>query len=482
MKSKAVFFWVFIFVALFAFLQLFFRYHFFYIEQSQLFRFSCNYIADGLATPGGGVSVFSQFLVQFFILPYAGSGIVAALLALAGGLCFAIMKKIAPDSKASFLSLFPVLALLFIHVDFNYLVSGTVAFDCMLLFLLGCIHINRYKWRLTATLLSACFLFGFAGAVAFLFAVSITVYELLNKTPKGYWSALSCLMGILLGICSVHFSWIGEYRLVFLPDVYYHPNLLPENVIYLSWIGLVLIILVSFKIKNRKLTGRKRIVGEMIIQVLMLIIFGWWGVSEFRDKNAAQLKQLDYYARTEQWDLTIKECKGSLSNFLFMCRLNVALAEKGELANQMFQFDQRGARGVIVPWNRSESISCLLSDIFFTCGNMARAQEMAFEACESALGGGNPRMLKRLVQTNLIYGAYPVAEKYIRILEQTFGYRDWARTQKKFLFNDERVEKDPLLGRKRRGLPVENNLSQLDGLHVDLKRFAEANPADKTSI
>lgn len=49
------------------------------------------------------------------------------------------------------------------------------------------------------------------------------------------------------------------------------------------------------------------------------------------------------------------------------------------------------------------------------------------------MGYGNPRMLKRLVQTNLIYGAYPVAEKYIRILENTFYYKDWAKSQRKFL-------------------------------------------------
>ena len=70
-----------------------------------------------------------------------------------------------------------------------------------------------------------------------------------------------------------------------------------------------------------------------------------------------------------------------------------------------------GVEGLIVPWNKQEHVSCLLSDVYFTMGAIASSQEMAFEAFVSAMGDGNPRMLKRLVQTNLIFGDYPVAEK-----------------------------------------------------------------------
>ena len=54
-----------------------------------------------------------------------------------------------------------------------------------------------------------------------------------------------------------------------------------------------------------------------------------------------------------------------------------------------------------------------------------------------------------MVQTNLIYGEYAVAEKYIRLLEKSWTYREWAKQQRKFLYNDAEVENDPLLGSKR---------------------------------
>ena len=95
---------------------------------------------------------------------------------------------------------------------------------------------------------------------------------------------------------------------------------------------------------------------------------------------------------------------------------------------------------------------------------------------------GNPRMLKRLVQTNLIYGTYPVAEKYISILEKTYAYRDWAQSQRKYLYNDEVVESDPILGTRRRMLPDRNSLAMIKGLAGDLELFLEKGPANSAAL
>jgi hypothetical protein len=124
----------------------------------------------------------------------------------------------------------------------------------------------------------------------------------------------------------------------------------------------------------------------------------------------------------------------------------------------------------------------LLSEVYFAMNEIAPAQKMAFEANVSATGEGNPRMLKRLVQTNLIYGAYPVAEKYLDLLEQTFAYRSWAQAHRRFLADDEAVSADPLLGGKRRALTSSRALALTEGLEVELQRIAEANPSDTSPI
>lgn len=131
---------------------------------------------------------------------------------------------------------------------------------------------------------------------------------------------------------------------------------------------------------------------------------------------------------------------------------------------------------------RPFTVSTLLSDAYFTLGEIALSQEMAFEGYVTVIGAGNPRNLQRLVQTNLIYGTYPIAEKYISILEKTYAYHDWAKRHRGFLYNDKAIEADPVLGPKRKALPKESNLSGINGLEHDLLIRAEQDPENQLPI
>ena len=484
MKYKLVAFWLIVFGALFAFLQMCFEYHFYYIEQSQLFLFSEAYIRNKLLLPGGFSMLVAEFLVQFFIRPYVGALVTAALLTGVGVCTAGIVKRIAPVSGLFILYVLPMLALLFMHFDFNYRVQGTVCYLMMMALFCGYMRIRNDLFRLVAGCVLVPVLFWLAGSIAVLFAGMVCLFEGLRKTPKWYISLIGVAEVLLLGVGAVYFSLMGEYRWVFGPDLYYHYTLHPKEIIYYSWICLPLVFLVAFFIRNKNsLSGKKWRAGiSCIAQLAMIAAVLWWGMPKYSDAKTLKLKKLDYFARTEQWDKTIEECKGKLTNFLYMCHLNMALANKGELSDKMFNFDQRGPQGLLVQWNKSENISCMLSDIYFTMGATASSQEMAFEGYVSAMEDGNPRMLKRLVQTNLIYGTYPVAEKYISILEKTYAYRDWAQSQRKYLYNDEVVESDPILGTRRRMLPDRNSLAMIKGLAGDLALFLEKGPANSAAL
>lgn len=461
MKYKLVAFWLIVFGALFAFLQMCFEYHFYYIEQSQLFLFSEAYIRNKLLLPGGFSMLVAEFLVQFFIRPYVGALVTAVLLTGVGVCTAGIVKRIAPVSGLFILYVLPMLALL-----------------C------GYMRIRNDLFRLVAGCVLVPVLFWLAGSITVLFAGMVCLFEGLRKTPKWYISLIGVAEVLLLGVGTVYFSLMGEYRWVFGPDLYYHYTLHPKEIIYYSWICLPLVFLIAFFVRNKNsLSGKKLFAGiSCIAQLAMIAAVLWWGMPKYSDAKTLKLKKLDYFARTEQWDKTIEECKGKLTNFLYMCHLNMALANKGELSDKMFNFDQRGPQGLLVQWNKSENISCMLSDIYFTMGATASSQEMAFEGYVSAMEDGNPRMLKRLVQTNLIYGTYPVAEKYISILEKTYAYRDWAQSQRKYLYNDEVVESDPILGTRRRMLPDRNSLAMIKGLAGDLALFLEKGPANSAAL
>ena len=484
MKYKLVAFWLVVFGALFAFLQTRFEYHFYYIEQSQLFLFTEAYIRNKLLLPGGFSMLVAEFLVQFFIRPYVGALVTAVLLTGVGVCTAGIVKRIAPVSGLFILYVLPMLALLFMHFDFNYRVQGTVCYLMMMALLCGYMRIRNDLFRLVAGCVLVPVLFWLAGSITVLFAGMVCLFEGLRKTPKWYISLIGVAEVLLLGVGTVYFSLMGEYRWVFGPDLYYHYTLHPKEIIYYSWICLPLVFLIAFFVRNKNsLSGKKLFAGiSCIAQLAMIAAVLWWGMPKYSDAKTLKLKKLDYFARTEQWDKTIEECKGKLTNFLYMCHLNMALANKGELSDKMFNFDQRGPQGLLVQWNKSENISCMLSDIYFTMGATASSQEMAFEGYVSAMEDGNPRMLKRLVQTNLIYGTYPVAEKYISILEKTYAYRDWAQSQRKYLYNDEVVESDPILGTRRRMLPDRNSLAMIKGLAGDLALFLEKGPANSATL
>jgi hypothetical protein len=101
-------------------------------------------------------------------------------------------------------------------------------------------------------------------------------------------------------------------------------------------------------------------------------------------------------------------------------------------------------------------IFSILSDLHFALGNTSIAQEVAFKKNSESIAinhSYNPRMLKRLVQTNIIYGGESgcdVAEKYIAILEKSLFYRDWATEQRIYL--DDKTPLAPMMQEQRQNM------------------------------
>lgn len=471
-----------LFIFLFIFLRMFSEYHFYCIEQNQLFLHSSTFITGKLIEPGGLALVVSESLVQFFILPYMGALITSALFTSLGALSWAILKRVDSGSHLFLLAWLPIWALLFMHWDINYLLQGTVAFGMMLVALYVLLGIQRFSYRLVTGLVMTALLFFLAGPVAALFALSVFGCEMIRHTPGWFYFLVLIVEVGIIGVLAVYFSWIGEYRFAFLPDGYYYFRLQPAKVIYFSWLSFWLALVVIGLLKGREALGGKRLLSINILQALLLAVIFWKGYDLYGDQRSYRLKTLEYFARTEQWGRILEMSKGRTGNQLYACYLNLALAHTGSLADDAFKYDQCGPRGLLVSWNKSSAISALLSDVYFAMGNVAVAQEKAFESNIGALSDGNPRMIKRLVQTNLIYGAYPVAEKYIALLEKTFYYKSWAHQQRDFLYNEEAIMNDPLLGNMRKCLLSNNQLSQIDRFDYEMMRIAEQNPSNKSAL
>ena len=219
--------------------------------------------------------------------------------------------------------------------------------------------------------------------------------------------------------------------------------------------------------------------------ILQIILAGWFLHNETKAYNSPTLylvKELDYYARTEQWDKLLSAPLRSDKNAMHACFQNLALAQKGILADKALSLKQVGADGLWIAWNRSTTASTLLRDVYYAMGNVALAQRMAFEGMISSEWTVNPRLLTRLVKTNLIYGNHAVAGKYISMLEDTHAYKEQAVALKRFLNNDEAIDKDPELGFKRRCIAKTDGLAQIEGVPYDLLQIIASNPECKTAF
>lgn len=183
----------------------------------------------------------------------------------------------------------------------------------------------------------------------------------------------------------------------------------------------------------------------------------------------------------KDWDRIISSYHDDGVNvrYLELSELNLALAETGRLGSDMFKYTQAGPEGILPQWNRTEEAGIIASDIYFSMGHIAYSQRMAQEAEVLSEKEYTPRMMERLIQTNILFGAYPVANKYIGILEAD-GY-DCSK-YKLFLYNDAAVEADPVLGPKKRCIPARDRIALEGGIENDLKEIARINPSHRITL
>ena len=466
------------FVVTAVFLQVTNSFHFYYIEQLQLFRYAADYWIAQLSEVGGVAALLGEGLTQYFAYPYVGPVVIAALLTGVFGWTAAILRQLQPKREPWLLALLPALALLLIQFDFNYLLKGTVAFVGMELALFAWMRVQRPGLRGISALFGVLFLYLTLGPIAGLFAVCTLLIDLCKQRGKRAYifDLFAIALFALLAELAVELTWVRNAAFAWTAQAYYHPILSPKPVIYFAWICLPVALLLTALWPAQTVLSVRRQWIEGLVQVALFAALCYVAIPRYAHREAYPLKQLDYANRQGNWDEVLRLSQGPIQNYLYLNYLNRALAEKGVLGDQAFAFNQHGPQGLMVGWDKTFSVSLLLSDVYFTLGEIALSQEMAFEANVSVIGAGSPRCLMRLVQTNLIFGAYPIAEKYLRLLEQMPVYREWARQHRTFLYNDAAVEADPLLGMKRRGLPTASDLAGIHGLEHDLLLRAKQLP------
>lgn len=243
------------------------------------------------------------------------------------------------------------------------------------------------------------------------------------------------------------------------PESYLEIQRLPYYYMYRVWTFFTLVIVgVALFARFAPVVGEKSKWMDRVALVVCLIatlVSIRFCLPESWHAQRMMLDELAFLAREKRWDVIIDKYKGKrINNYVSLNFLNMSLAHKGELAEQMFAFDQKGTKSLCTDWNQTFYMDRLLSDVHFLVGDVSLSESFAMDGFTQAKRKGSARMMQRFVQVSLIRGEIRLAKKYLDLLAAMPFYQDWARRYATYLVHPELMDEDPELSGKR--ISVEN--------------------------
>ncbi|HEY3372876.1 MAG TPA: DUF6057 family protein [Prolixibacteraceae bacterium] len=505
-----------------------------YFLQQSAFLTNHLFFKSFTTYPGGLADYGSEFIAQFFYFKTWGSFLIILVASLQGIIAIDLVRRIAGKVKLNLnLSIFTLILLLSVLVQCNYfypfyasmrllIASGfvwiftvlTSKFPglrfymgfilAMLLFYVAggaalftfalsvvLIHIRFYGkkedvFTLPFFILGSAFMPYLAYKYIFLVNLPLVYSITHSKTPLilsyipdfKLYTLYALLPAFLLG--AVLFSW---FKRKYKKAVHQKLEIKPVNVSPKTIDKKVL-----KKSENKppvKLETPKRKPADstilwMLGQFTVIVVLAIGSIYFTIDRTERDKILVSFYGANGDWDKVIKTAESIEKYDLFInFEYNRALANKGQLADNLFNYTQlAGPAALFMDGTVSSDIPFICSDQYYDLGFMHESQHWAFEA--QTIFPNSPRLMKRLVEINLVSGKYQLAEKFLRRLDENMIYHDWVEQHQKFIDDTSLVSKDPAYSWKRKCEPVDaftasNSVQKLT-------KLLEANPANKLAL
>lgn len=469
--------WIFLCILFLAFYFYFFtfnKFHLFYVEQTQLFRFSGDYFRSFLERPGEFIFYLGEFLSQFFVVQYLAAGIVTLLAVSIYFLTQLILKKLGIDALV--LSFIPVLFIADLQSNHLFKIGLIVGIILALSFGYLYLRLTNNFYRYIIGGITWLLLYHLSGSFALFASILIILFELFYFNSKKRWIVI---LGIVLFSIGVpYLGWKFFYLIPFqnawlYPLPFWGVSRMPLFGALLLYFPVVILILSIYKQIRKKEVWIVPWNYASILAASVIIIAGIVVVKiKAYDPKIEIFLGMDHYVQAEDWNKVIglsKKYPGT--NQLVLYYTNMALYKTGQFSTRMFDFPQRGINGLRLEWTRDEVTPFFGGEIFYHLNYINEAYRWAFESMVAK--GLNPRSLKRLVQTSLINGQYEVAAKYLNILDQTLFYKDWATKYKSYVLDPTKISQDKELAEKRLFIAKNDFISYDLGLPELLKEHPE---------
>lgn len=429
-------------------------------EQYQMFLFDIGYFLERIVLPGGLADYISEFLVQFYYMPVLGGTIIALLLMSIQAISWGLMKQY--GMKAVFpgylLSFVPSIVLWCAMGDQNLLLSFVVALSGALL--MGWIH-NRFHNRLVKVvfeLVSTALVYWFLGPVVFLYAALMIGDTLMKGKQNGHilsslgYSACLLILTVAWILLTTQSLQYPLYRIFSGLNYYRYPGTvspLPLGVMIWTVVVVFFGMVPDGHAWIKKLQQSKVVIA---VAYVLVIVASWFGIKASFDEMTYDLIDYDFLVRTEQWDKIIEKAeKKPATTPLSVSCVNLALSQKGMLADRLFEFYQNGGEGLFPTFTRDMISPVSTAEIFFRLGMVNDAERYMFEAQEAIPNyRKSARLTRRIIECEIINGNYQVAAKLLRRLQKTLFYSNWANQTMALLGNEKAINQHPIYGKLRK--------------------------------
>lgn len=423
-------------------------------EQYQLFLFTPEYLNEHLALPGGIAAYIARFISQFYYTPVFGGALIAMLMVLLQILVYKMLK-----GESFFLSFIPSLLLVAAMGQESLMLAYVVS---IIIAVAMAVKVRAEGARgIVTSCLSVIIAYWVAGPMAWL---TVVLIALCRKDKLVMW--IGNLIAMCLAVGFMHYYAVMNvpypaFRL--LAGLFYYRLLAPLPMLALS-VPLVIVLFVAIKRCADCYVPMKNLLHHDVVQktwfkgveALAVVILALTIIPKEYNTVDHKLIRSDYLLRAQAWTMIIADAEKETPDKPFtVAAFNLALGMQGQLCDRMFDFFQNGTEGLMPSFIRDYNAPLAAAEAFWQLGLVNVCQQFMFESMEAIPDyQKSGRIVKRLVQTNIVNGQYGVAMKYINMLKHTLYYKTWAEKQEALLKLDkdkreQAINADPVYGAKR---------------------------------
>lgn len=232
-------------------------------------------------------------------------------------------------------------------------------------------------------------------------------------------------------------------------------------------------LLITFK-------GPKRFWKNTAVFVIILLFVPFqpmrgvktWGKPNFYLEQLLALDTNAYFGKWEEVSrLAQKNLKSDIGTFYY----NLSNAQKNQLPEKLMDYYQPFTRGLFLPVDPSGNYLSFMAvnELWFQLGDMTLAEHSGILGMISTRDHRSARMLKRMAEINLINGDDEAALKYLRMLQKTWKYKQWAE---KRIPGQQTPAVQQWLEHKRQYIPTSDTLRASADVRLSLRHLLESNP------